>query len=98
MPAQPQLFPLPPPLIAMTEVWDFVAVLARARKSRKEIKPLVDAAYGDKAISISQINRIIKAVKDGKSTSDQRHSNAKKPSRPTTLWPLSPPPLRMTGA
>jgi hypothetical protein len=40
----------------MTEVWDFVAVLARARKSRKEIKPLVDAAYGDKALSISQIN------------------------------------------
>jgi hypothetical protein len=49
----------------LTEVWDFVAVLARARKSRKEIKPLVDAAYGDKALSISQINQIIKAVKDG---------------------------------
>ncbi len=65
MPAQPQLSPLPPPVSALTEVWDFVAVLARARKSRKEIKPLVDAAYGDKALSISQINQIIKAVKDG---------------------------------
>jgi hypothetical protein len=77
----------------MTEVHDFVAALARAGKSRKEIKPLVDAAYGDKTLSISQINRIIKAVKEGKTTSDLRHSNAKKkPSGPTTLWLLSPPP------
>ncbi len=82
----------------MTEVRDFVAALARAGKSRKEIKPFLDAAYGDKTLSISQINRIIKAVKDGKSTSDLHHSNAKKPSGPTTLWLLSPPPLRLTGA
>jgi hypothetical protein len=65
----------------MTEVGDFVAALARAGKGRKEIKPLVDAAYGDKALSKSQINCIIKAVKEGKSTSDQRHSNAKKTKR-----------------
>jgi hypothetical protein len=65
----------------MMEVRDFVAALARAGKSRKEFKPLVDAAYGDKTLSISQINRIIKAVKDGKSTSDLRHSNAKKTKR-----------------
>jgi hypothetical protein len=69
----------------MTEVRDFVATLARDGTSRKEIKPLVDAAYGDKALSKSQINRIIKAVKEGKSTSDQRHSNMKKPSRLRTL-------------
>ncbi len=54
----------------MTEVRNFVAVLARARKGRKEIKSLVDAAYGDTAISKSQINRIIKAVKEGKNTAD----------------------------
>jgi DNA-binding transcriptional regulator YhcF (GntR family) len=65
----------------MTEVRDFVAALARAGKSRKEIKPLVDAAYGDKTLSRSQINRRIKAVKEGKSTSDQRYSNAKKTKR-----------------
>ncbi len=53
----------------MTEVRDFVAALARAGKSRKEIKPLVDAAYGDKSLSSSQINRIILAVKAGKNTS-----------------------------
>ncbi len=39
---------------------------------------LVDAAYGDTAMSKSQINRIIKAVKEGKNTSDQLHSSAKK--------------------
>jgi hypothetical protein len=76
-----KLSPLPPPVSAMTEVRDFVATLPRAGKSSKEIKPLVDAACGDKPLSISQINRIIKAVKDGKSTSDQRHSNAKKTKR-----------------
>jgi histone-lysine N-methyltransferase SETMAR len=41
----------------------------------------VDAAYGDKSLSISQINRIILAVKAGKNTSDQRHSNPKKTKR-----------------
>jgi hypothetical protein len=62
-----------------------VAALARAGKSRKEIKTLVNAAYRDKALPKIQINRIIKAVKEGKSTSDQRHSNAKKPSGLRTL-------------
>jgi hypothetical protein len=38
---------------------------------------LVDAAYGDKTLSISQINRIIKAVKEGKTTVDLGHSNPK---------------------
>jgi hypothetical protein len=42
---------------------------------------LVDAAYEDKTLSKSQINRIIKAVKEGKSTSDQRYSNTKKTKR-----------------
>jgi hypothetical protein len=50
----------------MTEVWNFVAALARARKGSKEIKSLVNAAYVDMAMSKSQINRIIKAVKEGK--------------------------------
>jgi hypothetical protein len=62
----------------MTEVRIFIAVLARARKGRKDIKSLVNAAYGDKALSISQINRIIKAVKEGKNNADQRYSSAKK--------------------
>jgi hypothetical protein len=65
----------------MTEVRNFVAALARARKSRREIKLLVDAAYGDKGLSVSQINRIIKAVKKRKTTADLRHSNPKKTRR-----------------
>jgi hypothetical protein len=37
----------------MTEVQTFVAALAWARKGRKEIKSLVDAAYVDMAMSKS---------------------------------------------
>jgi hypothetical protein len=36
-----------PPPGAMTEVRNFIAALARAGKGCKEIKSLVDAAYGD---------------------------------------------------
>jgi hypothetical protein len=62
----------------MTEARNFIAALARAGKSCREIKPLVDAAYGDKSLSISQINRIIKVVKEGKTTADLCHSIPKK--------------------
>jgi hypothetical protein len=62
----------------MTEVRNFITPLARAGKGCKEIKLLADAAYGDMAMSKSQINRIIKVVKEGKNTADQRHSSAKK--------------------
>jgi hypothetical protein len=65
----------------MTEVRDFVTTLVRAGKSQKEIKPLVDAAYGDKALSRIQIKCIIKAVKEGKNNLDQRHSSMKKMKR-----------------
>ncbi len=65
----------------MTEVLNFIAALARAGKGCKEIKSLVGAAYGDTAMSKSQINRIIKAVKEGKNTANQRHSSAKKTKR-----------------
>jgi hypothetical protein len=65
----------------MTEVRDFVAALARTGKGRKEIQTLVDAAYGDKTMSKSQINPIIKAVKEGKNTKDQCHLKGKKTAR-----------------
>ena len=42
---------------------------------------MVDSAYGVKSLSNSQINHIIKAVKEGKNTSDQQHSNGKKMTR-----------------
>jgi hypothetical protein len=65
----------------MTEVRNSITALARAGKGHKDIKSLVDAAFGDKALSKSQINHIIKAVKEGKNTADQRHSSAKKTKR-----------------
>ncbi len=65
----------------MTEVCNFVAALARAGKGHKEIKSLVGTTYIDTAMSISQINCIIKTVKEGKNTADQRHSSAKKTKR-----------------
>jgi hypothetical protein len=34
----------------MTEAHDFIAVLSRDGKTRKDIKPLDDAAYGDKKL------------------------------------------------
>jgi hypothetical protein len=40
-------------------VRDFATALTRVGKSCKEIKPLVDAEYGDEAFSIRQINQII---------------------------------------
>jgi hypothetical protein len=75
----------------MTEVQNFVAMLARAGKGRKEIKSLVDTAYGDMVMLKSQINRIIKAVKDGKNTADQCHSSTMKTKRTSDILHLSPP-------
>jgi hypothetical protein len=62
----------------MTQVRDFVAGLARTGKSASEIKKVVDAAYGDKALGFTSIYYIIKKVKAGKTTDDQRHLSAKK--------------------
>jgi hypothetical protein len=82
----------------MTEVCDFIFSLARAKKTGKEIKPLIDTVYGDNTLSISQINLIIKGMKEGKSFTDQRHSNTKKnTSGPMMLWPHLLP-WRKTGA
>ena len=69
----------------MTKVRDFVAGLARAGKPFGEIKNTTVAAYGDKALTRSQIYRIIKLVKDGENTEDQRHLNAKKTTRTLDL-------------
>jgi hypothetical protein len=54
---------------------DFVATLTRARKSFKDIQETVAAAYGDRSLKKTQIYAIIKNVKEGKPTSDQRKSN-----------------------
>jgi hypothetical protein len=47
---------------------DFFGVLTRAAKSQQEIKSSVKSAYGDKNMSYSFIDSLIKAVKDEKFT------------------------------
>ena len=56
----------------MSDVRNFVARLALAKKSFQEIKELTAAAYGDQAIHRTQIYSIIKKVKEGGDATDQR--------------------------
>jgi hypothetical protein len=69
----------------MTRVRDFVADLARAGKSYLEIKKMVDLVYGDKALKKTAIYAILKKVKSGKTTEDQRRFNPKKTVRTASL-------------
>jgi hypothetical protein len=70
----------------MTRVQDFVADLARAGKSFSEIKKkTVEAAYGDRSLSSSQLYCIIKQARAEKDTEDQRHLNPKKTVHTVTL-------------
>jgi hypothetical protein len=47
----------------MTATRNSVAMLDRAEKRQQEIKSLIDSTYGDKKMSYSDINCLIKAVK-----------------------------------
>jgi hypothetical protein len=69
----------------MSSAHNFVAGLARASKGYKEIKETVDAAFGDKTLQKTAIYEIIKKVKAGKDTADQRHLNPKKTVRIAAL-------------
>jgi hypothetical protein len=69
----------------MSGAHDFVAGLARAGKGYKEIKETVDAAFGDKTLQKMAVYDIIKKVKAGKDTADQRHLNPKKTVRTAAL-------------
>ncbi len=68
----------------MTKVRDSVAGLARSGKSAPKLKR-VDAAFGDQALGLTSIYYILKKVKEGKSTDDQRHLNAKKTKRTAAI-------------
>jgi hypothetical protein len=59
-------------------IWDFVAGLARAGKSYKEIPDTTEAAYGQNSLKKTQIYKIIKAVKEGKTTVDQRQNTGRR--------------------
>ena len=79
----------PPPIFAsfgkMTRVHDFVSDLAKAGKSSKEILDTVNKTYGDEALKLRQIQRIISKVRAGGDTDDQRHKNPKKTKRTTDI-------------
>ena len=87
---------LPPPPLAMGKVRDFVAGLARVGKDCGEIEDTVRKSFGDKAGNRATIYCIIKAVKDGENTDDQRKFNATKTKRTQSLILLSPLPWRKT--
>ena len=69
----------------MSDVRNFVARLALAKKGFQEIKELTAAAYGDQAIHRTQIYSIIKKVKEGGDATDQRGKHREKTRRNTTL-------------
>jgi hypothetical protein len=62
----------------MTEVIGVVAALATTGKNMKEVKILAGQAYGNISLKRARMYQIIKEVKVGKMTADQRHSNMKK--------------------
>jgi len=69
----------------MTRIHDFVVDLAKAGKLSKDILDIVTKAYGAKAISRSQVFKIVAKVKAGEDPQDQRGNNAKKTKRTTDL-------------
>ncbi len=62
----------------MKKVQNFVAGLARNRKSTAEIKKTTRAVYGDKAWRMASIYYVIMMVKAGETTENQRNLHARK--------------------
>eukprot|EP00088_Acartia_fossae_P049015 TRINITY_DN5371_c0_g1_i1.p1 TRINITY_DN5371_c0_g1~~TRINITY_DN5371_c0_g1_i1.p1 ORF type:complete len:181 (+),score=48.10 TRINITY_DN5371_c0_g1_i1:150-692(+) len=56
----------------MTRIHDLTADLARAGKTCKEIREIVEAAYPGQSLSVSQTHRLIKTMKEGGDLSDKR--------------------------
>ena len=77
--------PLPPRVLSMTGVRNFVAGLARAGKGYGEIQETVNAAFGDLALKKAAIYKIMKKVKAGGDTADQRYQNPVKTKRTAAL-------------
>ncbi|QQP42530.1 Uncharacterized protein FKW44_017228, partial [Caligus rogercresseyi] len=65
----------------MSRIHKFVEDLAKARKTPKEIKTIVDTAFEVNSISQSQIYRISALVKAGKDSSDKRSTNERRKVR-----------------
>jgi len=75
----------PPPSCIMTRVCNFIADLLRSGTSVKEAKRIADNSFGDKSLKIRAFYRILKEIKAGKNTDDQRRFNQKKRTRTATL-------------
>ena len=65
----------------MSRVHNFVEDLAKANKSAKEIKTMVNEAFGPGSISQSQIYNILALIKAGKDASDKRGNNGQRKVR-----------------
>ncbi len=65
----------------MVLIHELVGTLAVAGKSFKDIQQIVRDTYGEKAIKRTQINIILKKVKEGKPSADQQHLNSKRKNR-----------------
>jgi len=55
-----------------TAIQDLFVNLAKADKSAKEIKVIINKAFGDKALSTSQVFKLVAVVKADKDTKDKR--------------------------
>ncbi len=62
----------------MTQVRNFVLYLLRGCAIVKEAKRLAENTCGEKALKTRAIYKILKQVKDGKSTDNKRKFNSKK--------------------
>jgi hypothetical protein len=65
----------------MSPIRDFVAGLARAGKTFKEIQETTEVAYAENALKKTQIYETIRAVKEGKVTDDQNQNNGRRKVR-----------------
>jgi hypothetical protein len=81
----------------MSPLWYFVATLTRPGKSFKEIQGTVAAAYGDNSLKKTQINAIIKNVKEGKPTTDQWKLNGRRKVWNLAFIMMSPPTSKDPG-
>ena len=69
----------------MTRVHNFTCDLARAGKSVREIMATVEEAYPGEGLSLSQVYRLIKTVKEGKDDKDKRGKDKNKTIRKANL-------------
>jgi hypothetical protein len=70
IPSEASTHIVPPPVCVMTRVRNFIADLLRGGTCAKEVKKLADIRFGDKLLKMRAIFKILKQIKEGKSTND----------------------------